>query len=124
MMIKTNEVWMVRHTYLNGWFLPGGGLKRGETLDQAARREAYEETGADLKEIKLIGIFTNFDQWKTDHTSVFLCSDFNFKGKPDGEIAEVRSFALSELPADMYSVHRGLLEKYSSGSITFQTGQW
>ena len=123
-MKQDDKVWLVRHTYLRGWFLPGGGLKRNETLDQAARREAHEETGAELKEVTLLGIFTNFAQWKTDHTSVFMCSDFTITGKSDGEIAEVRTFPISELPTDMYSVHRSLLEKYGVGPLPSQFGEW
>ena len=123
-MIQNNEVLLIRHTYLNGWFLPGGGLKRRETLEQAARREAYEETGAELKEVTLIGIFSNFIQWKTDHTTLFLCNDFEITGKPDGEIAEVRAFPLDKLPTDMFSVHRGLMEKYRTGTISSQVGEW
>jgi len=123
-MIQNDKVWLIRHTYLSGWFLPGGGLKRGETIEQGARREACEETGAELKEMKLLGVFTNFMQWKTDHTSVFLCSDFKITGKPDGEIAEMRAFPLNDLPVNMFSVHRGLLENFSAGTITSQTGVW
>lgn len=123
-MIQKDEVLLIRHTYLNGWFLPGGGVKRRETLEQAARREAHEETGADIKEAKLIGVFTNFAQWKTDHTTVFLCSDFKITGKPDGEIAEMRTFPLKELPPDMYSVHRSLMEKFKAGTISSPVGEW
>ena len=40
MMMENGKVWLVRQTYMPGWFMPGGGLKKGETLEQAARREA------------------------------------------------------------------------------------
>lgn len=123
-MLQNDEVWLVRHTYLPGWFLPGGGLKRKETLEQAARREACEETGAELGEMILIGAFTNFMQWKTDHTIVFLCRDFKITGKSDGEIAEARTFPLSELPTGIYSSHRCLLENYSAGTKLQQFGEW
>ena len=43
MLIKNDEIVLVRHTYRDGWFLPGGGLKRRETFTAAARREAHEE---------------------------------------------------------------------------------
>jgi ADP-ribose pyrophosphatase YjhB (NUDIX family) len=40
MLLRGDQVLLVRQTYMPGWFMPGGGLKRGETLEQAARREA------------------------------------------------------------------------------------
>lgn len=123
-LLQGNEVMLVRHTYVPGWFMPGGGLKRNETLDQAARREAYEETGAELKELTLMGVFTSFIQWKTDHAIVFLCRDFNITGKSDSEIAEMRLFALDELPADIFPSHRRLLESYRSGHIPANFGEW
>lgn len=123
-MIEDENVWLVRHTYLSGWYLPGGGLQKWESMDQAARREAYEETGAELGKVTLLGIFTSYIQWKTDHTSVFLCKDFKFTGASDAEIAELRVFPLNDLPRDMYDVHGRLLEKYLKGELSSNFGEW
>ena len=73
--------------------MPGGGVKRGETLDQAARREAHEETGATLNNLSLVGAYTNFKEWKSDHNILFLSTDFTISGKHDLEIAEIRFFS-------------------------------
>lgn len=124
MMIQDDKVTLIRHTYLEGWFMPGGGLNRNESLEQAARREAKEETGADLGEMILLGVFTNYIQWKTDHTVVFLCKEFTFTGKPDAEIAEIRQFALSDLPKDVYVSHQKLLEEYHTSGIKNNFGEW
>lgn len=124
LMAQGDEVWLVRHTYLDGWFLPGGGVERQETLEKAARREAREEIGAELNDICLLGVFTNFIQWKTDHTTVFLCKDFTITGKPDGEIAEARLFSLSNLPKDTFSSHRSLLDAYQKGENLPAFGEW
>jgi len=124
LMEKDDQVWLVRHTYMTGWFLPGGGLKRLETLDEAARREALEETGAKLGAISLLGIFTNFSDWKTDHTAVFLCREFEFTGKPDAEIAEMRAFPLDNLPGNTYPPNLRLLKKHREGTITSNFGRW
>ena len=124
MMIQDNEVLLIRHTYLPGWFMPGGGTKRHETLEQAARREAREETGAELLEISLLGVFSSFVQWKTDHTAVFLCTDFKIIGKSDGEIAEMRRFPLDALPESTFASHRKLLEEYRKNGFTNRFGEW
>ena len=124
MMIENEKVWLVSHTYLPGWFLPGGGLKKWESLDQAARREAREETGADLGEITFIGVFTSYVQWKTDHTAVFLCRDLKIVGGSDAEIAELRAFPLNELPPETYYLHRRLLAKYATDNIQANFGEW
>lgn len=124
MMIENDKAWLVRHTYLPGWFMPGGGLNKWESLDQGARREAREETGADLGEISLVGVFTSYVQWKTDHTSVFLCKDFKFSGKSDAEIAEMRAFPLDQLPPETYYLHRNVLEKYHAGNLQSNFGEW
>jgi ADP-ribose pyrophosphatase YjhB (NUDIX family) len=123
-MLENDTVWLVRHTYLPGWFLPGGGLERGETLEQAARREAFEETGAQLGAVSLMGTYTNFVQWKTDHTIVFICKDFSITGKPDNEIAEACAFPLNELPEDVFSSHRLRLDELRAGGSAPQFGEW
>jgi len=124
MMLQDGKVWLVRQTYTPGWFMPGGGLKRGETLEEAARREAREETGAELGEMTLMGAYSNLTEWKTDHNIVFICSDFEVKGKPDNEIAELRAFALNELPDGLFPSHRLRLEEYRAGIKNPQFGKW
>jgi 8-oxo-dGTP pyrophosphatase MutT (NUDIX family) len=124
MMIQENKVTLVRQTYMPGWFMPGGGLKRGETLEQAARREAYEETGAELGEMTLMGAYTNFKDWKTDHNLVFVCHDFKVTGKPDKEIAELNSFPLDQLPEGLWRGHIRRLEEYKLGKTNPQFGEW
>jgi len=124
MMIKDNKVTLVRQTYMRGWFMPGGGLKRDETLDQAARREAFEETGAELGELTLMGAYTSFKDWKTDHNLVFVCHSFKITGKPDKEIAEVGTFSLDELPNGIWPGHIRRFEEYKMGKTNPQFGEW
>jgi ADP-ribose pyrophosphatase YjhB (NUDIX family) len=124
MMIQNNRVLLVRQTYIPGWFMPGGGLKRGETLEQAARREAREETGAELGEVHLMGVYTSFKEMKTDHNIVFICTDFTMSGEHDSEIAEVRFFELNELPEGLWPGHRRRLEEYRAGIKNPAFGEW
>jgi 8-oxo-dGTP pyrophosphatase MutT (NUDIX family) len=105
-------VLLIRHTYRDGWHLPGGGIQRGETVEAAARREVREETGAEMGEVKLLGVFSNLENRASGHNILFASEDFIITGKPDHEIAEVRYFHPDELPADMYPGHRGRIEEY------------
>ena len=91
---------LIKHTYLPNWHLPGGAVDRGETLEQAARREAAEEAGATLGKLTLIGVYSRFYDSKSDHVTVFACTDFTLDGTSDYEIEECRRFDLDELPPD------------------------
>ena len=124
MMIRNREVLLVRQTYTPGWYLPGGAVDRGETLDAAARREAHEETGCELKDLRLVGAYTNFKEWKSDHNILFLSTEFTLGGQPDHEIAELRFFPLASLPPDLIAGHRQRLEEYRAGGQSPQFGEW
>ncbi len=124
MMIRENQVLLVRHTYIDGWYMPGGGVDRGETLDAAARREASEEVGAQLRNLSLVGAYSNFKEWKSDHNILFLCTDFTLSGERDHEIAEMRFFPLDALPPDIWPGHRRRLEEYRDRRAAPSYGEW
>src|SRR5687768_18404925 len=70
MLIQDGKVLLVRHVYQRGWFMPGGGMKRRETLEQAARRECREEVGVKMDNVELFGIYFNYTEWKSDHIAL------------------------------------------------------
>lgn len=112
MLIRGGKILLVRQTYMDGWFIPGGRIERGETLEQAARREAREEVGAELKSISLMGAYSNFKEWKSDHNVLFFSDKFTLAGSHDKEIAEARFFPLASLPAGLWPGHRKRLMEY------------
>ncbi len=124
MLIREGQALLVRQTYLPGWFMPGGGAKRGETLEEAARREVREEVGAEMGVLELLGAYTHFGAWESDHNILFLCTDFTLTGKPDAEIAEARFFPLDALPQDTWPGHRRRLEEYRAGVSSPHFGEW
>ncbi len=111
-LLRGSSVLLVRQTYMDGWFLPGGGMHKGETFEQAARREACEEVGAEIKRLGLVGAYSNFSEWKSDHNIVFESRQFTLSGRHDNEVAEMRFFPLDSLPADLWPGHRRRLEEY------------
>jgi ADP-ribose pyrophosphatase YjhB (NUDIX family) len=124
MLIQERKVLLVRHVYQEGWFMPGGGMKRKETLEQAARRECHEEVGVKMQKIELFGMFFNYSEWKSDHIALFYSEDFTMTDKKDSEIAEKRFFPLDNLPESLGNGHRRRLQEYQAGVKQVQHGVW
>ncbi len=97
----TRSVFLIRHTYVPGWQLPGGGVERGETVVQSLVRELVEEGNVELTgEPKLISIHYNRGASARDHVALYLITSFRQTAEklPDREIAEAGFFQLDALP--------------------------
>ena len=81
-----NQILLVKHVYEDKWYIPGGIVEKGERLDEAVRREAMEEVGAALVDLRLFGAYTNLWKARTDHIVVFISQKFNLNGRSDHEI--------------------------------------
>ena len=94
------RVCLVRHTYRDGWFLPGGGVKPRETLSEAAARELREETGIIVAEAprSVLGVYSSRHGHRSDHIVVFVVTDWRVEESASPEIAEVAFFPPDELP--------------------------
>jgi len=123
-MLRGDEVLLVRHTYQNSWYFPGGLVERGETLDQAARREAREEVGATLGPLTLVGIFSSFAEGKADHITVFRCAEFALAPAENTEIERFAFFKLTALPPDVSAGTRRRVELILSGAHEPGYGPW
>jgi ADP-ribose pyrophosphatase YjhB (NUDIX family) len=123
LITQGDQVLLVRHTYQDQWFLPGGGVKKRETLEQAARREAREEAGAELGALRLFGAYSTFQEYKNDHVVVFLCTEYSTSPQKSSEIAEARCFPLHELPSNTSPGSRRRINEYLSNQYPF-SGNW
>ena len=66
------HVFLVRHTYVKGWYMPGGGIERGEPAIEALRRELVEEGGIRLTGMPhLIGFYSNHHVFRNDHVLLY-----------------------------------------------------
>ncbi len=97
---EEGRICLVRHSYRDGWYLPGGGVKTGESLVDAMQRELREETGVELPETpqSVHGVFSSFNEHKSDHVVVFVVKDWSISSSVSSEIAEVGFFASDNLP--------------------------
>lgn len=98
---ETGRILLVRHTYVSGWYLPGGGVEVGETAGEALEKELMEEAMIALGETpKLISIHRNHHISKRDHVLFYRCGKWRFNGEfqPNREIAEIGFFSPDALP--------------------------
>jgi ADP-ribose pyrophosphatase YjhB (NUDIX family) len=122
-LVREDRLLLVRHTYQRPWYLPGGGVKRGETLEQATRREAAEEVGAQLGALELLGVYSNFFEGKSDHVAVFVCTDVAGAGKTGGEIEQFAWFPPEGLPEDVSPGTGRRVREYVEGRAPY-VGRW
>ena len=96
-----------------GWAIPGGFVDYGECLEDAARREAKEETSLDVKLKSLLGVYSSPTRDPRRHTvsAVYVATA---KGKPEAadDAKNLGLFALNALPPVMAFDHAEILSDY------------
>ena len=112
------RIFLVKHSYVDGWHLPGGGVETGETLLTALARELAEEGNIQLAGTpKLHGVFFNSRMSWRDHVAMFIVRDFTQSGPPvpNHEIVEHGFFAPGALPDDTTRATRARVAEVFEG---------
>jgi ADP-ribose pyrophosphatase YjhB (NUDIX family) len=95
------EVFLVRHSYVAGWHLPGGAVEVGETAGDALVREVQEECAIAVEgRPELFGLYFNRGASRRDHVAVYRVRAFRTSARreADWEILEAGFVPRSRLP--------------------------
>lgn len=113
------RIFLVRHTYVRGWHLPGGGVEAGETAGEALAREMREEANIEITAPPVLrGLYFNRRVSRRDHVALFVVRSFRLLGPPvpNSEIAAHGFFALDALPDDTTASTRARIAEVLLGA--------
>ncbi|MBB3390200.1 ADP-ribose pyrophosphatase YjhB (NUDIX family) [Rhizobium sp. BK275] len=99
---EQGRLFLVRHSYTGGWHMPGGGLERNETAEEALIKELREE--GNLKIVgkpQLFHVYFNTNITRRDHVVFYRATVEQIAPRPpDWEIAESGFFEVDDLPEE------------------------
>ena len=96
-----------------GWAIPGGFVDYGESLEDAAVREAREETSLEITRLRQMHTYSNPDRDPRQHT---ISTVFTAKGKGTpraaSDASDIGVFSRDDLPKPLMFDHKAILEDY------------
>lgn len=96
-----------------GWAIPGGFVDYGETLEEAARREAREETSLEIGGLRLLGCYSDPGRDKRLHTiSTVFVATANGIPKAGDDAAGIAVFPPDKLPRPLCFDHDTIINDY------------
>ncbi|HVV60713.1 MAG TPA: NUDIX domain-containing protein [Pseudolabrys sp.] len=114
-----SRIFLVKHSYVDGWHLPGGGVETGETLLEALRREVREEGNIEIVGTPALhAVYFNRRVSRRDHVALFIVRDFRQEAppQPGREIIAHGFFARGALPDGTTSGTRARIAEVFGGA--------
>ena len=99
---REGRIFLVRHGYMPGWHLPGGGVEHGQTVYQALEMELQEEGNLVITDQpELFAVYYNPVASNRDHVALYIVRNVvqSAPRQPDREIIEAEFFHLDALPS-------------------------
>jgi ADP-ribose pyrophosphatase YjhB (NUDIX family) len=116
---SSGRVFLVKHSYVDGWHLPGGGVETGETFLMALTRELAEEGNILMTAPPLLhGVFFNQRVSRRDHVALFIVREFRQDAMPapNYEIIEHGFFSTDALPDGVTRATRARIAEVFGGA--------
>jgi 8-oxo-dGTP pyrophosphatase MutT (NUDIX family) len=128
MIVHKDSIVLVRHWYNNLWVMPGGGIKKHETPEQAAIREIQEELGiSDIQLEYCLGIYSNNQEGKNDTVYCFvviLDSKILLRKKFNLEISDSTWTQFDLLPEGVSRATKNRITEYIHNNISKEIRPW
>ncbi|SCG14832.1 8-oxo-dGTP diphosphatase [Micromonospora echinofusca] len=102
------------------WSLPGGHLEHGESFDEAAQREVWEETGVEIRNTRFGAITNDLFEERLHYVTIWMVSDFHHGvaevREPD-KFTDLRWVGTDDLPDPLFHPWRQLLGQTDLDSL-------
>lgn len=128
MIIHDNSLVLVRHWYNSLWVMPGGGIKKHETPEQAAVREIGEELGFDIGQLDYkLGAYANTKEGKNDEVQCFVAvlnERPNMRKRFNLEVSDIVWSPFDQLPEGTSAATRARLAEHLAADMSSEIRPW
>lgn len=127
---SNNKILLIKRSDDGNWCIPGGIMDVGESIQETAIREVFEETNMNIEEMKLLNVYSGKQQHHIYPNGdvvyfvnvVFFTSTYSGQLKPDGiESAEIRFYSIDDLPDNISPTNKPFIEDFKKLSSKNQS---